>query len=97
MAQAMNSGHEGSLSTCHANSPHDALRRLEAMAMLADADLPLAFVRAQLAAAVDLLVHVARDAEGRRAVTAIVDVGDDADWAGDAGLVVCYERAERGC
>ena len=68
MAQAMNCGHEGSLSTCHANSPDDALRRLEAMALLAGGDLPLAFVRLrdQLACAVHLLVQVTRSADGRR-------------------------------
>ena len=77
MAQAMNCGHEGSLSTCHANSPDDALRRLEAMALLAGGDLPLAFVRHQLACAVHLLVQVARCADGRRRVGAVVELGGD--------------------
>jgi pilus assembly protein CpaF len=78
MAQAMNCGHEGSLSTCHANSPQDALRRLEAMALLASGDLPLAFVRHQLARAVHLLVQVTRLPDGRRRVGAVVEpVGDD--------------------
>ncbi|MPY95270.1 MAG: hypothetical protein GEV08_20095 [Acidimicrobiia bacterium] len=95
MAQAMNTGHEGSLSTCHANSPRDALRRLEAMALLAEADLPLGFVRAQLAAAVDVLVHVGRDAGGRRAVVGIVEVGEDADWASGTGLVSRYDQGGR--
>ena len=62
MLQAMNTGHEGSLSTCHANGPDDALRRLETMALMADVGLPLAAVREQIAASVDLVVHVA----GRR-------------------------------
>ena len=78
MAQAMNCGHEGSLSTCHANSPDDALRRLEAMALLAGGDLPLAFVRHQLACAVHLLVQVTRSADGRRRVGAVVELGGDA-------------------
>ena len=95
MAQAMNTGHEGSLSTCHANSPRDALRRLEAMALLAEVDLPLAFVRSQLAAAVDLIVHVARDHAGRRRVVEVLDVGDEADWATGRGLLVRYAEDAR--
>jgi pilus assembly protein CpaF len=78
MAQAMNCGHEGSLSTCHANSPHDALRRLEAMALLAGDDLPLAFVRQQLALAIHVLVHVARLPDGSRRVGAVVELSQDA-------------------
>jgi pilus assembly protein CpaF len=74
MAQAMNSGHEGSLSTCHANSPRDALRRLEAMALLAGTDLPLAFVRHQLVSAVHLLVQVHRLPDGRRQVAEVVEL-----------------------
>ena len=82
MAQAMNCGHEGSLSTCHANSPHDALRRLEAMALLAGGDVPLAFVRQQLAGAVHLLVQVARRADGRRTVDAVVELTADEERPG---------------
>ena len=88
MAQAMNTGHEGSLSTCHANSPRDALRRLEAMAVLASADLPLPFVREQVAGAVDLLVHVTRRGGGARQVASVVEVGSAADWASGGGLEV---------
>ena len=54
MLQAMNTGHEGSLSTCHANSPDDALRRLETMVLMGEVQLPLAAVRSQLEAALDL-------------------------------------------
>jgi pilus assembly protein CpaF len=86
MAQAMNTGHEGSLSTCHANSPRDALRRLEAMAVLASAELPLPFVRDQLAGAVDLLVHVVRLPDGSRRVAAVIDVARGADWVSGRGL-----------
>jgi pilus assembly protein CpaF len=71
---AANSGHEGSLSTCHANSPVDALRRLETMVMLADAGLPLHAVREQVIAAVDLVVQVARRPDGRRQVLAVAEV-----------------------
>jgi len=74
MLQAMNSGHEGSLSTCHANGPGDALRRLETMVLLADVGLPLGAVRDQLAAAVDLVVHVARRPDGSRRVVAVAEV-----------------------
>lgn len=68
---AMNTGHEGSLSTCHANSPTDALRRLETMVLLGGHDLPLAAVREQLASSVDLLVQVARRPDGTRRVVAV--------------------------
>ncbi len=74
MLQAMNTGHEGSLSTCHANSPVDALRRLETMALMADIDLPLAAVRDQLHAAVDLVVHLGRRADGGREVKQVAEV-----------------------
>ena len=76
MLWAMNTGHEGSLSTCHANSPVDALRRLEVMVLGAGLDLPLAAVRDQLAAALDLVVQVARLADGGRGVVAVAEVVD---------------------
>src|SRR5207237_3188678 len=60
MLQAMNTGHEGSMSTCHANSPADALRRLETMVLFAGVGLPVEAIRAQIVAAVDLVVQVAR-------------------------------------
>ena len=74
MLQAMNTGHEGSLSTVHANSPRDALRRIETMILLAGLDLPLRAVREQIASAIDLVVHLARDQRGRRFVTTITEV-----------------------
>ena len=67
----MNTGHEGSLSTCHANSPADALRRLETMVLMGDVALPLEAVREQVQSALDLVVHVARRPGGRRAVVAV--------------------------
>ncbi|MDP1818813.1 MAG: ATPase, T2SS/T4P/T4SS family [Acidimicrobiales bacterium] len=76
MLWAMNTGHEGSLSTCHANSPVDALRRLEVMVLSAGLDLPLDAVRDQLTAALDLVVHVARLEGGRRGVVAVHEVLD---------------------
>ena len=93
MVQAMNSGHSGSLSTCHANSPRDALRRLEAMALMGG-DLPLAFVRSQLAAAVGVLVEVGRTSGGGRAVRKIMSVNDDADWGSGQGLTDLVEARQ---
>ena len=68
MLQAMNTGHDGSLTTVHASAPEDALRRIETMALMAGVDLPHVVVREQVAAAVDLVVHVARGADGARRV-----------------------------
>lgn len=81
MLQAMNTGHEGSLSTCHANGADDALRRLETLALLAGVELPLAAVREQLAAAVDVVVQVARRPGGGRAVVAVAEPEPDAGGA----------------
>ncbi len=76
LIQAMNTGHRGSMSTVHANSPSDALRRIETMMLLADADLPLAAIREQLASCIDLVVMMARRPNGRRHVTSISAVPD---------------------
>jgi pilus assembly protein CpaF len=76
MLQAMNTGHEGSLSTCHANSPPDALRRLETMVLMGDVALPLDAVREQVRSALDLVVQVARRPGGGRAVVAVHEVLD---------------------
>ena len=67
MLQALNTGHDGSLSTVHANGAADALARLETLALLADSGLPLAAVRAQIAASVDAVVFVARRPRRRAA------------------------------
>lgn len=74
MLQAMNTGHAGSMSTCHANSPDDALRRLETMVLLGDGAVPLVAVREQLCAALDLIVQVGRDRDGGRRVLAVAEV-----------------------
>jgi pilus assembly protein CpaF len=76
MLQAMNTGHEGSLSTCHANGPDDALRRLETMVLMGDVGLPLDAVQAQLESALDLVVQVERGPDGNRRVTAVAEVID---------------------
>ena len=75
MLQAMNTGHEGSLSTCHANGPDDALRRLETMVLMGDVALPLTAVREQLTSALDLLVMVTRRG-ARRAISDVAEVVD---------------------
>jgi pilus assembly protein CpaF len=74
MLQAMNTGHEGSLSTAHANSARHVLWRLETMAMMSDVDLPAAHVRGQVAAALDVIVQLARLRDGRRIVWEIAAV-----------------------
>lgn len=74
MLQAMNTGHDGSLTTLHANSPRDALSRLETLVLMAGMDLPLKVVRQQVSSAVDLIVQETRLKDGSRKVTAITEV-----------------------
>lgn len=74
MLQAMNTGHEGSLTTLHANTPRDALARLETLVLMAGMDLPLAAIRDQVVSAIDLIIQQARLPDGRRAITGIVEV-----------------------
>ena len=74
MLQALNTGHDGSMSTIHANGPADALARLETLVLLADRGLPLAAVRAQVASSIDAVVFVARGRGGERRVEAIAEV-----------------------
>jgi pilus assembly protein CpaF len=76
MLQAMNTGHEGSLSTVHANTPRDAMSRLETMVQMAGMDLPIRAVRDQIAAALDIVVHLNRLRDGSRRVTRITEVQD---------------------
>jgi pilus assembly protein CpaF len=74
MLQAMNTGHEGSLSTCHANSADDALRRVETMVLMAEVALPLTAVREQVVSSLDLVVQIARRPGGARRVVAVAEV-----------------------
>jgi pilus assembly protein CpaF len=74
MLQAMNTGHDGSLTTLHANSPRDAISRLETMVLMAGMDLPLKVVRQQISSAVDLIIQQTRLKDGSRKVTAITEV-----------------------
>jgi pilus assembly protein CpaF len=73
MLQAMNTGHDGSLSTLHANTPADALKRLETLVLMA-VDMPVRAIRDQILTAVDIVVQVARFADGKRRVTHISEV-----------------------
>ena len=74
MLQAMNTGHDGSMSTGHANSPRDMLARLETMVLMAGVDLPVRAIREQIASAVDLIVHQSRLKDGTRRITNITEV-----------------------
>jgi pilus assembly protein CpaF len=74
MIQAMTTGHDGSLSTGHANSPRDMLRRLETMVLMTGYELPLRAIREQIASAVDIIVHTARLKDGSRRITNITEV-----------------------
>ncbi|HVM29999.1 MAG TPA: CpaF family protein [Candidatus Limnocylindrales bacterium] len=74
MLQAMNTGHDGSMSTGHANSPRDMLSRLETMVLMAGVELPLRAIREQIASAVDLIVHQERLRDGQRKITNITEV-----------------------
>ncbi|MBO0980872.1 CpaF family protein [Microbacterium sp. SD291] len=74
MLQAMNTGHEGSISTVHANSPRDAISRMETLVLMAGMDLPLRAIREQIASAVDVIVQIQRHKDGGRRVTHVTEV-----------------------
>lgn len=74
MLQAMNTGHDGSMTTVHSNSPRDTLHRLETMVLMAGMDLPIRAIREQIASALDLIIHVARLKDGTRRIVAITEV-----------------------
>lgn len=74
MLQAMNTGHDGSITTLHSNSPRDTLSRLETMVLMAGYDLPVRAIREQIASAIDLIVHVSRLRDGTRRITHITEV-----------------------
>jgi pilus assembly protein CpaF len=74
LVQAMNTGHDGSISTCHANSPTDALLRLESLVLQAAPTWPLAAIRHQLARSIDVVIHVERAADGARRITELAEV-----------------------
>jgi pilus assembly protein CpaF len=74
MLQAMNTGHDGSLTTAHANSPRDAIARLETMCLMAGMELPVKAIREQLASAVQVIVHEARMRDGSRKIVNVTEV-----------------------
>jgi pilus assembly protein CpaF len=74
MLQAMNTGHEGSMTTVHANSPRDALSRIENMVLMSGIDLPVRAIREQMASALHVIVHVARFSDGRRRITRVSEL-----------------------
>jgi pilus assembly protein CpaF len=86
MLQALNTGHDGSLTTVHANSPPDALRRVETLALMAGVGLPHAAVREQVMSAIDVVVHQARLGDGSRVVDSVVEVARTNDGSEVRGL-----------
>ena len=74
MLQAMNTGHDGSLSTVHSNSPRDAVARLETLVLMAGMDLPLRAIREQIASAVNLIIQISRLRDGTRRITHVTEV-----------------------
>ena len=96
MLQAMNTGHDGSLTTLHANAPRDAISRLETMTLMAGIELPIKVVREQIASAVDLIVQQSRLRDGSRKVTQITEV---AGMEGDTIVltdIFKFEQTQRG-
>jgi pilus assembly protein CpaF len=87
MLQAMNTGHDGSMTTTHANSPREALGRLETLCLMSGLDLPVRAIRAQIASSVDLIVQQTRFSDGSRRVTSITEVTD----VNDEGEIDCFE------
>jgi len=74
MLQAMNTGHDGSITTGHANTPRDMLRRLETMVLFSGVEIPIKAIREQIASAIDILVHICRMGDGNRIVTSLTEV-----------------------
>ncbi len=95
MLQAMNTGHEGSLSTVHANSPLEALFRLETMVCMADTPLPAASINAQIRSSIDLVLHVAREQDGTRRLMEISSVNPGIE-PGRPSLTRVFELAPEG-
>lgn len=81
MLQALTSGHAGSMATVHADAPREALMRLEMMALMAAPGLSVAAARKQVVSAIDLVVHLVRDADGRRRVAEIAELSAAKDSA----------------
>jgi pilus assembly protein CpaF len=93
MLSAMTTGHDGSLSTVHAGSPEEAVRRVETLALMAGVGLPHAAIREQVADAIDVVVHQSRRSDGRRRVTAVAEV---VRVAGGVGVREVYGLSREG-
>jgi len=89
MLQAMNTGHEGSMTTVHANRPRDALRRVENMVSMAGLNYPVHVIRDQMASALDMVLHIERATGGRRKVASISEV------TGTEGETICLQEIFR--
>jgi pilus assembly protein CpaF len=96
MLQAMNTGHDGSLSTGHANSARDMISRLETMALQGASGLPLEAIRRQIASAVDILIHLSRMRDGTRKVTEIAEVSGFADGEVELNPLYVFEEDGEG-
>jgi pilus assembly protein CpaF len=92
MLQAMNTGHDGSLTTIHANSPRDTIARLETMCMMAEINLPDRAIRQQIASAVSIIVQVARLSDGSRRVTHISEITGVSDEMVSLQDIFVFER-----
>jgi pilus assembly protein CpaF len=93
MLQALNTGHDGSMTTVHANTATDALRRIETLALMADVGLPHEALREQVASAIDLVVHLARERDGARCVREVLEVSR---FAGQVGVRPIFQRGPQG-
>lgn len=92
MLQAMNTGHSGSMTTLHANSPKDALNRMETMALMSGLEMPLVAVRSQVASAISLVIQISRMADGSRKVTDVAEVYDlDAEGNYQTSSIYSYK------
>jgi pilus assembly protein CpaF len=87
MLQAMNTGHDGSMTTTHANSPREALSRLETLCLMSGLDLPVRAIRSQIASSVDVVIQQTRLSDGSRRITSITEVCD----VNEDGDIDCYE------
>jgi pilus assembly protein CpaF len=97
MLQAMNTGHEGSMTTTHANSPREAISRLETLALMAGLDLPARAIREQLVTSLDVIVQITRFSDGTRRVTSISEVvGLDDDGQAELRDIFTFERTGTG-
>jgi len=96
MLQAMNTGHNGSMSTIHANTARDALARIENMVLMANAGLPVRAIRGQITSAVDLIIHSERMRDGVRRVTEVVEVAGLEDEVISLGALFTYRFTGEG-